>query len=98
MDKQVVALLIPLTALAIPVAAIVMSGLHKLWRLRVEEARLRSGGGEGTSADELQALQSQLDNVQRQLSELNERVDFTERLLTRGRNPESGGEGSRPRP
>lgn len=55
MDNRVVALLIPLTALAIPVAAIVMSGLHK-------------------------------------------RVDFTERLLTRGRNPESSGEGSRPRP
>ena len=93
MDKQIVALLIPIAALAIPVAAIVMNGLQKLWRLRVEEARLRSGGGEGASGDEIQDLRSQLENVQRQLSELNERVDFTERLLTRGRTNAGSEEG-----
>jgi DNA-binding protein YbaB len=95
MDKQVVALLIPIAALAIPVVAIIMNGLQKVWRLRVEDARLRSGGGETVGAEELQALRGQMELMQRQLSELNERVDFTERLLTRGR---TSGEGSGPSP
>jgi hypothetical protein len=76
-------------ALAIPVAAIVMSGLLKMWRLRVEEANLRIHGGQSSSSEEVQALRSDLETLQRQLSELNERVDFTERLLARGRNPDS---------
>lgn len=95
MDKQIVALLIPIAALTIPVVAIIMNGLQKIWRLRVEDARLRTGGGETVGADELQAVRSQMELMQRQLSELNERVDFTERLLTRGR---TSGEGSRPPP
>jgi hypothetical protein len=89
MDRHVVALFIPIMALAIPVAAIVMTGLQKMWRLRVEEAKLRIHGGDSSSSEEVQALRSDLDTLQRQLSELNERVDFTERLLARGRNPDS---------
>lgn len=89
MDKQVVALFIPIMALAIPVAAIIMSGLQKMWRLRVEEAKLRIHGGQSGSSEEVQVLRSDLETVQRQLSELNERVDFTERLLARGRNPDA---------
>lgn len=89
MDRHVVALFIPIMALAIPVAAIVMSGLLKLRRLRVEEANLRIHGGQSGSSEEVEALRSDLDTLQRQLSELNERVDFTERLLARGRNPDS---------
>jgi hypothetical protein len=89
MDRHVVALFIPIMALAIPVAAIVMSGLLKMRRLRVEEAKLRVHSGDSGSSEEVQALRSDLDTLQRQLSELNERVDFTERLLARGRNPDS---------
>ncbi len=89
MDRHVVALFIPIMALAIPVAAIVMGGLLKLRRLRVEEANLRIRGGDPGSSDEVHALRSDLDMLQRQLSELNERVDFTERLLARGRTPDS---------
>jgi len=89
MDKQVIALFIPIMALAIPVAAIVMSGLLKLRRLRVDEANLRIHEGQSGSAEEVQALRSDVESLQRQLSELNERVDFTERLLARGRAPDS---------
>ena len=88
MDKQIVALFIPIVALAIPVAAIVMSGMQKMWRLRLEEAKLRLHGGQSGS-EEIEALRSDLDTLQRQISELNERVDFTERLLARGRTPDS---------
>lgn len=87
MDRHVIALFIPIMALAIPTVAIVMSGLQKVWRLRVEEARLRIGGGESGSAEEVQALRSELETVRRELSELHERVDFAERLLARGRQP-----------
>jgi len=89
MDRHVVALFIPIMALAIPVAAIVMGGLLKLRRLRVEEAKLRIHSGDSSSSEEVQALRNDLDTLQRQLSELNERVDFTERLLARGRPPAS---------
>jgi len=89
MDRHVLALFIPIMALAIPVAAIVMSGLQKVWRLRLEEANLRIHGGQSSNSEEIQALRIDLENLQRQLSELNERVDFTERLLARGRNADS---------
>jgi hypothetical protein len=89
MDKQVIALFIPIMALAIPVAAIVMGGLLKLRRLRVEEANLRIHGGQSGSSEEVEALRGDLDTLQRQVSELNERVDFTERLLARGRASDS---------
>ncbi len=89
MDKQVVALFIPIVALAIPVAAIVMNGLQKMWRLRVEEAKLRIHSGQSGSSEEVEALRSDVDTLQQQISELNERVDFTERLLARGRTPDS---------
>jgi len=89
MDRHIVALLIPVMALAIPVVAIVTSGLQKVWRLRLEEAQLRLHGGEAGSSEEIQALRDELQILRRELSELNERVDFTERLLVRGRGPES---------
>ena len=89
MNKQIVALFIPIMALMIPVAAIVMSGLQKMWRLRVEEAKLRIHSGQAGSSEEVEGLRSDVDALQRQISELNERVDFTERLLARGRTPDS---------
>lgn len=41
MNRQVLALPIPILALAIPVAAVILGGLHKIAKLRLEEARLR---------------------------------------------------------
>jgi hypothetical protein len=87
MDRHALALFIPILALAIPTVAIVMSGLQKVWRLRVEEARLRSGAGEPGAVEEVEALRGELEAVRRELSELHERVDFAERLLVRGRQP-----------
>ncbi len=98
MDRHVVALLIPIMALAIPVVALVMSGLQKVWRLRVEEARLRFDGGEAGNLEEVQALRGELETVRRELSELHERVDFAERLLARGRGHDPSERETRPRP
>ena len=86
MDRQILALFIPIIALAIPIAAIVMSGLQKVARLRLEEAQLRLQGG-GSGAEEVQEMRGEVETLRRELGELNERVDFAERLLARGRDP-----------
>ena len=52
------------------------------------QARLEALDG-GESAEEVQALRNELETVRRELSELNERVDFAERLLARGRSPDA---------
>ncbi len=39
---------------------------------------------------EVAALREQVDHLQQQLVEVHERIDFTERLLTRGRDPHEG--------
>ena len=79
MGRQELALLIPILALAIPVAAVILNGMHKIAKLRLEEARIRLGGG--GDPGELQALRSEVDAMRGELSELQERVDFAERML-----------------
>ena len=75
-------ILIPILALSIPVTAIVFSGLYKIQKARLEETRLRMQGG---SAPDLQAqldeLRDELQQVRTELVDVQERMDFTERLL-----------------
>jgi ABC-type phosphate transport system auxiliary subunit len=78
MDAGAIAVLIPVFALAIPIAVIVMNGLQKLWRLRFEEARYRAGAGATPVLDE---LASQVAALRQELDEVQERLDFAERLL-----------------
>lgn len=80
MDKQVVALLIPIAALAIPTAAIIMHGMLKLARVRVEEAKARAGAVDEGSA-EATALRDEVADLRHELGEVQERLDFTERVL-----------------
>jgi hypothetical protein len=78
-----IAVFIPIIALSIPVVAIVFGGLQKLMRLRIEEARARAGGlGEG-GEEELRALRDDLDRLRGEVGEMQERLDFTERLLAK---------------
>ncbi len=86
MNKQIIALLIPILALCIPVAAIVMHGLQKLARLRLEEARVRAGALEQGSQTEVAGLRDELAELRGELTDLNERLDFTDRLLARSRD------------
>ena len=83
MDTHTIALFIPIVALLIPVTAIVFVGMHKMARIKLEEARLRLGGGD--AATEVTALREEVGELRRELSEVQERLDFTERLLTKGR-------------
>ena len=83
MDRHALAMLIPIFALAIPVTAIVFGGLLKLARLRLEETRIRAGVLGGGAEYELAALREEVEGLRMELGEVQERVDFAERLLTR---------------
>jgi hypothetical protein len=69
MEKQVIALLIPIFALAIPLAGIVFVGLQKLARMRLEEARLRAGVLGKETEVEIAALRDEVGDLRRELSE-----------------------------
>jgi hypothetical protein len=88
MEKQVIALLIPIFALAIPLAGVIFYGLQKLARTRLEEARLRAGVLDRGAETEIAALRDDVGELRRELSELQERTDFTERLLSQARDVE----------
>ena len=62
---------------------------------RVEALEALDGG---ESSEEVQALRNELETVRRELGELNERVDFAERLLARGRSPDAVEKRVIPRP
>jgi hypothetical protein len=88
MDKQVIALLIPIFALAIPLAGMILFGLQKLARTRLEEARLRAGVLEKGAEVEITALRDEVGELRRELSDVQERMDFAERLLSQARELE----------
>jgi len=85
MDKQVIALFIPIVALAIPLAAIIFYGLLRVARMRLEEARVHAGALDKGSEAEIATLRDEVGEVRRELSEVQERLDFAERLLSQAR-------------
>jgi Tfp pilus assembly protein PilO len=68
--------LIPIMILGIAVAAIVSSSILKVQRLRLEEARLRAG-----DPGDMTDLVRQVSDLQHEVTELQERLDFAERIL-----------------
>lgn len=81
MDKQSLAILIPLFALAIPIIAIIASSVLKLQKSRVEVLRLQGQADPGL-LNELDELRNEVHQLRGELTEVQERLDFTERLLT----------------
>jgi uncharacterized caspase-like protein len=88
MQPQVLEPLIPIFALAIPLAGIVVFGLQKLARTRLEETRLRAGGADRAAEADIAALRDEVGELRRELSEVQERMDFAERLLSQAREQE----------
>jgi hypothetical protein len=85
MDQHSLALLIPITAMLIPISAIMMGGFLKLARLRLEEARVRAGALPDGALADLDHFRGEVDQVRHELAEVQERLDFTERLLAQRR-------------
>ncbi len=63
------------------ITGLVVRGVIQFAKLRADA---RQGGGE--LMGEVAALREQVDDLRVQLMETQERLDFTERLLTKGRN------------
>jgi hypothetical protein len=82
-DRHSLALLIPILALSIPVLGIALHGLQKYWQLRVEEARIRAGALASGGEAELGQLRGEVDQLRQELGEVQERLDFTERMLAK---------------
>jgi Tfp pilus assembly protein PilO len=68
-------IIIPIVFLGLAVTGIISAVIVKLQRLRIEEARLRAG----SPGDE--DLVHQVTMLQQEMAELQERVDFAERML-----------------
>jgi hypothetical protein len=78
--------------------AVMCTACILLWPLvRAMGRRLESGSGNARFQEELEALRDrlqQLEQSQARMGELEERLDFTERLLAQGREPDRlGAEG-----
>lgn len=83
MDSSNIGVFIPIVAMMIPIVAIYMNGKQKIAKMALDEARLRGGSlGEGAE-QELLALRQEIDGMRTELSEVQERLDFAERLLAR---------------
>ena len=72
--------LVPVMLMGGAVTGIISSVILKLQRMKLEEAKLRSGDGEETAA-----LAHQVAVLQGEMAELQERVEFAERMLAQAR-------------
>jgi len=79
MDKQSLALMIPILALSIPVVAIIFSSLTKMAKLKADAQRGMMVHPETDAR--MAALEDDVASLRRELVETQERLDFTERLL-----------------
>jgi len=72
-----------IAALAIPTVAIIANAVLKLARLRIEEAKARAGVADPTG--EVGLLRDDVAQLRHELGEVQERLDFTERMLAQQR-------------
>jgi hypothetical protein len=75
------------------VAAVISHGVQSVWRLRIEEARLRGGALGSEATGEVEALRTEVAELRRELDDVHERLDFAERVLLQNRDRQqlSGG-------
>jgi ubiquinone biosynthesis protein UbiJ len=87
MEPDILQGLTRMLGLMIPLFAISIVGVLVLSRTRIGEAIARRIGGDARHPEweaELEALEDEVARLRGQLGETNERLDFAERLLTRG--------------
>jgi len=86
MDPDILSGLAEVLGVMIPVLALSIGGLLVLSRSRIGEALARRIAGDShhpQCESQIAALQDQVDVLQSQLNDTQERLDFAERLLTR---------------
>ena len=76
--------LVPVMIFAIPLMGIIHSMVTKLAKTRLEEAKLRAGEMVDGGLAAIEDLRAEMDQLRAELSEVHERVDFTDRLLAKG--------------
>ncbi len=74
--------LIPIMFLGIGVTGIIATTFLKMQKLRVEEAKLRSG-----DSGDLNDLARKVSDLQDELADVQERLDFAERVLAQVKEP-----------
>lgn len=84
MDKQALAMFIPILALLIPVVAIVMTNLVKMQKFKADSARGAMSNPDTEAR--MAALEDDVAALRQELGEAQERLDFTERLLSKGKD------------
>ena len=72
--------LVPVMFMGVAVTGIISSVILKMQRMKLEEAKLRAGDGEETAA-----RAHQVAVLQGEMAELQERVEFAERMLAQAR-------------
>ena len=77
-------------AFLLGVVWLIMSGVQKIARNRHEAAKSRAAID---AADADPTLRADVDQLKRELSEVQERLDFTERMLARGADRDKLGRG-----
>jgi hypothetical protein len=87
MDHDILQGVAGVLGIMIPLSAITIGGLLLLSRSRIGEAIARRIAGDTRDPEceaQLEALEDEIGRLKAQLGETNERLDFAERLLTRG--------------
>ena len=104
MDLEILQGVAELFVVTIPLIVVGVGGLLLLSRSRLGEAIARRIGGDSrypAYQEQLDALHDELAGLRNQFSEMQERVDFAERLLSRAddnrRELSPGGPGATPR-
>lgn len=79
MDKQAIAVFIPILIFLIPVLAVTFNGLTKLARAKAEA----QGAVGGEALERIAELEHDVQQLRQQVTETQERLDFAERMLAR---------------
>jgi hypothetical protein len=85
--------LIPIVAVAVGIpgfvafVAVMASHTRKMKELAIRDKALELGGSDAALEPEIAALRDDLNETRAQVAEMQDRIDFAERLLTAGSAP-----------
>lgn len=66
-----------------------LAGLRMYWNYKTRRLEIEAAKGSGPLEDAVEDLRAEVHQLRGELGELHERVDFAERLLARGGEPDA---------